>query len=138
MCHPIDPMRAFHILLVEDDNDDVELLRDALDENDVPSQLQVIKDGGGMATYVAESGAVPDVIVMDFNLPKVHGREVLKAIKSNDAFKHVPVIILTTSSAPNDIDYSYKEGASRYFIKPTTAAGFSAVADAIRELAAKH
>lgn len=128
-------MKPLHILLVEDDTDDVELLQDALSDNAVPNQLHVIKDGGGMASYLATSVQVPDIIVMDFNLPKVHGREVLKNIRSNELFRNVPVLILTTSSSPLDIDYSYKEGASKYLIKPTTTEGFRNVVQSILQLA---
>jgi CheY-like chemotaxis protein len=71
---------------------------------------------------------------MDFNLPKVHGREILKHIKRTDNFKDVPLLILTTSSSQDDIDYSYKEGANRYLIKPTTASGIRNVVEVIQEL----
>ena len=72
---------------------------------------------------------------MDFNLPKVHGRDILKQIKQTDDFKNIPLVILTTSSSQDDITYSYKEGANRYLIKPTTIVGIKAVVDVIKELA---
>lgn len=127
-------MRPLHILLVEDDNDDIELLQDALEENKVPNQMQVIKDGGAVFAHLKTIQQVPDIIVMDFNLPKIHGREVLKNIRNSALFKNVPILILTTSSSPADMDYAYKEGASKYLIKPTTTAGFRDVALAINEL----
>ena len=124
-----------HILLIEDDNDDIELIQDALDENKVAYQLKVIKDGGEVGGYLESATGIPDIIVMDFNLPKVHGREILKHIKRTDNFKIVPLLILTTSSSQDDIDYSYKEGANRYLIKPTTASGIRNIVEVIKELA---
>ncbi|MES2328855.1 MAG: response regulator [Bacteroidota bacterium] len=123
------------ILLIEDDNDDIELIQDALGDNGVSYQLKVIKDGGEVAGYLETANDIPDIIVMDFNLPKVHGREILKHIKRTDHFKTIPLLILTTSSSQDDIDYSYKEGANRYLIKPTTASGIRNIVDVIKELA---
>ena len=128
-------MKELNILLIEDDNDDIELIQDALSDNNVSNKMQVIKDGGSVAGYLEKPAGVPDIIVMDFNLPKVHGRDILKNIKRTTQFKNVPIVILTTSSSQNDIDYSYKEGASRYLIKPTTTEGFRDVVKVIQELA---
>ncbi|MEO8173423.1 MAG: response regulator [Sediminibacterium sp.] len=125
---------TLHILLIEDDNDDIELIQDALDTEKVSYQLKTIKDGGEVAGYL-ETADVPDIIVMDFNLPKVHGREILRNIKHTEKFKNTPILILTTSSSQDDIDYSYKEGANRYLIKPTTASGIRNVVTVIKELA---
>ena len=123
-----------HILLIEDDNDDIELIQDALQENNISHQLAVIKDGGEVAGYLETGHDIPDIIVMDFNLPKVHGREILKQIKRTDHYKNIPLVILTTSSSQDDIDYSYKEGANRYLIKPTTTSGIRNVVAVIKEL----
>ncbi|NCI50513.1 response regulator [Sediminibacterium roseum] len=128
-------MKELRILLIEDDTDDIELIQDALQDNDVHNTMQVLKDGGSVSSYLEKNSIVPDIIVMDFNLPKVHGRDILKNIKRTDQYKHVPVVILTTSSSQTDIDYSYKEGASRYLIKPTTTEGFRDVVKVIQELA---
>jgi CheY-like chemotaxis protein len=126
---------TLRILLREDDNDDIELIQDALQENNISHQLHIIKDGGEVAGYLETSKDVPDIIVMDFNLPKVHGRDILKHIKRTDHFKNIPLVILTTSSSQDDIDYSYKEGANRYLIKPTTTSGIRGVVQVIQELA---
>lgn len=127
-------MKKLTILLIEDDNDDIELLQDALDSQQVSYQMHVIKDGGRVAAYLDSCDPVPDIIVMDFNLPKVHGREILKHVKQNNRFNHTPVLILTTSSSQDDIDYSYKQGASRYLIKPTTTDGIRSVIEVIADL----
>ena len=123
------------ILLIEDDNDDIELLQNALQDNGVTNQMHVIKDGGLVASYLETIQEVPDIIIMDFNLPKVHGRDILKHIKQIDNFQNIPLIILTTSSSQDDIAYSYKEGANKYLIKPTTIQGINNVIEVIIELA---
>lgn len=127
--------KIIKILLIEDDYDDIELLQDALQEQSIPHKMHVIKDGGQVAGYLKNSTEVPDVIVMDLNLPKVHGREIIKTIKSLEPFKEIPLLILTTSSSQNDMNYAYKEGASRYLIKPTTLPGIREVISTITHLA---
>ena len=126
------------ILLIEDDNDDIELLQNALQDNGVTNQMHVIKDGGLVAGYLETAQEIPDIIVMDFNLPKVHGRDILKHIKQIDNFQNIPLIILTTSSSQDDITYSYKEGANKYLIKPTTIQGINHVIESIIELASNN
>ena len=126
---------AIRILLIEDDQDDIELLQETLRENGIDYELELIKDGGMVAVYLANAASVPGVIVMDFNLPKVHGREILRDIRSTTGFQHVPIVILSTSSSAEDINYSYNQGASRYLIKPTTLAGIRNVVDVIVSLA---
>jgi CheY-like chemotaxis protein len=101
----------------------------------VHNSMHVIKDGGNVSGYLQNAQDVPDIIVMDFNLPKVHGRDILKNIRRTELFKNIPIVILTTSSSQTDIDYSYKEGASKYLIKPNTTEGFRAVVKTIQELA---
>ena len=128
-------MKPMHILLIEDDNDDIELIQDALKDNNVLHQMRVIKDGGAVSGYLESNTDFPTIIVMDFNLPKVHGREILKLIKRNENYRSIPLVILTTSSSQDDIDYSYKEGANQYLIKPTTAAGIKDVVNVIQKLA---
>jgi DNA-binding response OmpR family regulator len=123
------------ILLIEDDNDDIELIQDALRANGVQYQVHIIKDGGMVTGYLHTAQEIPTIIVMDLNLPKVHGRDILKQIKLAENFKNIPLIILTTSSSQDDISYSYREGASRYLIKPTTIVGINAVVEVIKALA---
>lgn len=127
--------KNLNILLIEDDNDDIELLQDALRDNHVGFRMQVIKDGGEVAAYLEKKEDIPGIIVMDLNLPKVHGRDILKSIRAADGFGRIPIIILTTSSSQSDMDYTYKEGASRYLIKPTTAQGFKDVVQTIQDQA---
>jgi len=122
------------ILLIEDDQDDVDLFQYALRTNAVACELCVIMQGDKIAPYLAESPERPDIIVMDLNLPLVHGREVLKQIKATDRFRHVPVLVLTTSSAKEDRDFCYEMGANEFITKPTTLAGFNTLMSAIVNL----
>lgn len=130
-------MPVLKILLVEDDSDDVDLLREAFDDNNVSIEMDVIKDGGLVNDHISKSSSYPDIIVLDFNLPRVHGRTLLKMFKSTPGFNSIPLVILTTSNAQSDIDYAYKEGADKFLIKPTTLKGINEVISTILSLAKK-
>jgi len=123
------------IFLIEDDLDDVELLEEALRTNDIPFELDVAKDGGAAVAYIRNAAIPPDIIVLDFNLPKIHGKDVLIELRSTPLFKNIPLLILTTSSAKEDIEYSYKHGANKYLIKPTSIKQIKDTVDVIVELA---
>jgi CheY-like chemotaxis protein len=129
--------RALSILLVEDDPDDIELMHDALKDNNILFSLETIKQGDAVLPYLEKVASYPDVIVLDLNLPKMHGREVLKSIKSNPGIAHIPVIILTTSSAKKEMDYCIQNGASTYLIKPVTIEGFNETVSAIVKIAVR-
>lgn len=126
------PLRIF---LIEDDIDDIELLQESLTDNSVVFTMNVIREGDKVSSYLRECTILPHVIVMDFNLPKVHGKDILKTIKSFDGFKDIPLLVLTTSTAKDDIDYSYKMGADKYLTKPNSIKGFNDTVAAIVELA---
>lgn len=128
------PLRIF---LIEDDMDDIELLQESLKDNNVVYTMNVIREGDRVSSYLRECTVLPHVIVMDFNLPKVHGKDILKTIKSVEGFKEIPLLVLTTSTAKDDIDYSYKMGANKYLTKPNSIKGFNETVAAIVELAAR-
>jgi CheY-like chemotaxis protein len=123
------------ILLIEDDLDDIELLEEALRSKKVLYNIDIVVDGMKAVEYIRNCKSCPDIVILDFNLPKIHGREVILEIKSVASFKNIPLLILTTSSAKEDIEYSYKNGASRYLIKPTTVEGINEIVDTVVELA---
>ncbi len=129
--------RTLSILLVEDDPDDIELMEDALKGNHIPFYLETIKQGDAVLPYLESAVNYPDVIVLDLNLPKMHGREVLKSIKSRPAISSIPVVILTTSSSKKEIDYCMQNGAEEYLIKPVTLEGFAETIAAIVKVAMK-
>lgn len=124
-----------NILLIEDDLDDVELLQDTLTANNVAYTMHVVNDGNTAIEYISTCTTCPDIIVLDFNLPKVHGREVILQIKSLSLFRNVPLLILTTSSAKEDIEYAYKHGADKYLIKPSNLVQIKEMSDTIVALA---
>lgn len=126
------------ILLIEDDSDDIELMQDALALHKVQYEMEVITDGSEALRYIHTCEECPDVVILDFNLPKIHGREMLSEIRNVAAFKDVPLVILTTSSLPEDIAYSYKNGASKYLVKPTTLQQIKEMVDIIVALAKEH
>jgi two-component system response regulator len=114
------------ILLVEDNPDDVELTRIAFEEAKVANLLQVVSDGAEALDYLFARGrhadrdpaSLPSLVLLDLNLPKVDGREVLQAIRTNEATRTLPVVVLTTSAEPFDIDATYALGVNSYIRKP--------------------
>jgi CheY-like chemotaxis protein len=130
--HPIE------ILLVEDDPGDVRLTREALKEGKVRNTLTVARDGIEALQILRREGphaqAVrPDVILLDLNLPRMDGREVLKAIKSDAKLRLIPVVVLTTSSADEDVLRSYDLQANCYVTKPLDLDQFMNVVKTISE-----
>lgn len=126
---------GIQIFLIEDDADDIELLEVSLKDNKVEYTMDVVMEGDKVQEYLRNCERLPHIIVMDFNLPRVHGREIIKQIKSNDEFRNIPLIVLTTSTAKEDKEYSYKMGADSFITKPTTIQGFNATVGTIVQLA---
>lgn len=126
------PLRIF---LIEDDMDDIELLQESLKDNNIQYTISIVREGDKVSSFLKECTVLPHVIIMDFNLPKVHGKDILKTIKSFDGFKEIPLLVLTTSTAKDDIEYSYKMGANKYLTKPSSIKGFNDTVAAIVELA---
>ena len=118
------------ILLIEDDADDIELLEDALATNGVDHNLHTLNDGNAVLEYISSGASHPDIIILDFNLPKVHGREVVMGIKSSN-WANIPLVVLTTSSSREDMEFSYRHGVNKFFTKPTTQSEFAAIIDAV-------
>ena len=114
------------ILLVEDNPDDVELTRIAFKEAKVANQLVVASDGAEALDYLFARGRyadrnpddLPSIVLLDLNLPKVDGREVLQAIRANEKTRSLPVVVLTTSTEPFDLESAYALGVNSYIQKP--------------------
>lgn len=122
-------MKAFEILLIEDNEGDIILTTEALEESELVKKINVVKNGKDAIDYVFNTGKFknasrPDLILLDVNLPLKSGYEVLKAIKSDDETKQIPVIMLTTSSSENDINISYLNHANCYITKPVDLKDF--------------
>lgn len=115
--------RAIDILLVEDDPGDELITREAFEHNKLKNRLHVAHDGEEGLDYLYKRGrfeeaARPDLILLDLNLPKYDGRQLLEKIKSDPDLARIPVVVLTTSSAEEDILKSYKLHANAYVTKP--------------------
>ena len=118
------PMNRFvEILLVEDNPADVTMLRESFLESKVTNELHVVNDGEAALDFLYKRGEFadahrPDLVLLDIGLPKKNGLEVLAEIKADPELRHIPVIILTTSAAEEDIFKSYDLHANSYIIKP--------------------
>ncbi len=110
--------RVMQILLIEDSEADIRLTREALKEVKLPTRLHVVRDGEAAMEFLRAQAPRPDLILLDLNLPKKDGREVLSEIKSEASLKVIPVVILTTSGADADINNSYQLHANCYIQKP--------------------
>ena len=130
--------RPVEILLVEDNPGDVRLTREALKAGHLWSRLAVVRDGMEALDYLRrlapfQSATTPDLILLDLNLPKKDGREVLAEIKADETLRLIPVVVLTTSRAEEDILRSYKLHANCYITKPVDFAQFASVVQSIED-----
>ncbi|MCY7291700.1 MAG: response regulator [Ferruginibacter sp.] len=122
-------MKPIHILLVEDNEGDIYLVTEALEEGKIVNKISVARDGKEALDFLDKKGKyekeeLPDLILLDVNLPKKNGHEVLEYIKEKEALKQIPVIMLTTSSAEKDILMSYKNHANCFITKPVDVDNF--------------
>lgn len=128
--------RPIEILLVEDNHIDVRFTQEALKEGKVRNRLHVARDGEEALAYLFqkegfEDAVRPDIILLDLNLPKIDGREILATIKSDPHLKRIPVVVLTTSKADEDILKSYDLNVNCYITKPVDMYQFVEVVKAI-------
>ncbi|TXT59108.1 MAG: Response regulator rcp1 [Promethearchaeota archaeon] len=119
----LENITCVEILLVEDNEADIDLTREALKEFKILNNLHVVKNGEDALQFIYQQGdysekPTPDLVLLDLNLPKKNGLEVLEDIKNHKDLRSIPVVILTTSSAEEDIVKSYKLQASCYIQKP--------------------
>ena len=127
-----------NILLVEDDQDDVELMQDALRDNGIQFNMEIVRQGDRVLTYLKTCKNLPNVILLDLNLPKMHGREVLSRIKLSEDFRQIPVAILTTSSSQAEREFCLSAGAAQFLTKPSTVDGFNKTIETILKIALQH
>lgn len=121
------------ILLAEDDEEDMQMTLDALKEHRLGNDLRVTRDGEELMDYLRREGSygngadapTPGLILLDLNMPKKDGREALGEIKSDAALRQIPVIVLTTSKAEEDVVRSYDLGVNSFITKPVTFAGLA-------------
>ncbi|MBK1876334.1 response regulator [Pelagicoccus mobilis] len=130
--------RPIEMLLVEDNEADIRLTQIALKQAKLANSLNVVRDGEEALSYLKAEGEYagrtrPDLVLLDLNLPKLNGAEVLKEIREMDEFKSLPVVILTTSDADQDIFKSYELHANCYITKPVDLRKFMGVVEMIED-----
>jgi chemotaxis family two-component system response regulator Rcp1 len=131
-------LQPIEILLVEDNPGDVRLTREALKEGKVLNHLSVVSDGVEALAFLHKenehaSQPSPDIILLDLNLPRMDGRELLARLKTDESLKRIPVVILTTSRAEEDIIQSYNLHANCYITKPVDLNQFITVVKSIED-----
>ena len=137
MTQPL-PGRQIEVLLVEDDPGDVLMTKEAFEDYKLKNQLHVVNDGSEAMAFLRQQGQYadaprPDLVLLDLNLPRMDGREVLQAIKSDPELASIPVVVLTTSEAEEDVLRSYSLHANAYVTKPVDFERFIQVVRQIDE-----
>ena len=122
-------MNPIHILQVEDNEADILLTKEALHDLKIIAKISVVNDGEKAIDFIEKKGnytdaKIPDIILLDVNLPKKNGHEVLQFIKGNNLYKHIPVIMLTTSSSQTDVNLCYNNYANCFITKPIDVKDF--------------
>ncbi|HXE72051.1 MAG TPA: response regulator [Candidatus Nitrosotenuis sp.] len=131
-------VEPIQILLVEDSLPDAELIREFFAESKVLNRIEHVEDGEAALAYLRQEGPYreagrPDLVVLDLNLPRLDGRRVLEEIRADPALAHLPVVVLTSSAAEEDILRSYRLHANAYITKPPDLQQFARVVRAIQD-----
>ncbi|MDQ7772954.1 MAG: response regulator [Elusimicrobiales bacterium] len=131
-------MQKIKVLLVEDNPGDAELTRQALESSKLAVELVTVDDGEKALRYLRREppyrdAALPDLVLLDLNLPKVSGEEVLREIKADRALRSLPVVVLTSSDAEAEITRCYAEGANCYVVKPVDFSSFMEIVASIEQ-----
>jgi CheY-like chemotaxis protein len=133
------PGRVITIIMADDDADDRELAREAFEECRLANEVHFVEDGEELIEYLCRSGKyinmpetpLPALILLDLNMPRKDGREALKEIKANPDLRRIPIVVLTTSKAEEDILRTYDLGVNSYITKPVT---FESLVETIKVL----
>lgn len=125
-------VRSVHVLLVEDNPGDADLTCEALEKGELVLRTSVVVDGAEALAFLRRqmpyaNASMPDLILLDLNLPKLDGRQVLREIRRDDELRHIPVVVLTSSDAEKDIVESYRLGANCYITKPVDLTAFQSI-----------
>jgi CheY-like chemotaxis protein len=136
--NPMDRPDPIEVLLVEDDPGDVLLIREAFGDHKLANRLHVVADGVEALAFMRQQGEHadaprPDLVLLDLNLPRKDGREVLAEVKRDDALRSIPIVVLTTSQAEEDVLRSYDLHANAYVTKPVDFDRFIGVVRQIDE-----
>jgi two-component system, chemotaxis family, response regulator Rcp1 len=130
--------RQVELLLIEDNSGDILLTKEAFEELDFSENLSVVTDGEAALDFLYKQGRyqnapTPDLIILDLNIPRVDGRELLAKIKTDNNLKRIPVLVLSTSKSERDIKYCYELQANCYLIKPVDFEEFLEIVRFIRD-----
>ncbi len=131
-------MTGLHILMIDDSEQDIMLISEALNNSGIVKSLKALHNGEEALKYLRkespfESSTLPDLILMDINMPVMDGHETLEHIKTNEQLKHIPVIMLTTSSAEKDIKKAYQHYSNSYIVKPYAFSDLGSIVETIRD-----
>ena len=119
------------IVFADDDSDDRLLLQEAFEENELVCTLDFVEDGVELLDYLAKNKATPSLILLDINMPRKDGKQVLQEIKTSDKWRHIPVVMFTTSKSPEDIRKCYDLGANSFIVKPSSFENLLSVTNTI-------
>ena len=119
------------IVFADDDADDRLLVQEAFEENNVACKLDLVEDGIQLLDYLNNNETNPSLILLDINMPRKDGTQVLAELKSNPQWRHIPVIMFTTSKSPEDVRKCYDLGANSFIVKPSSFQDLLNVTDVI-------
>lgn len=128
--------QAIHVLLVEDNPADADLMRETIESGKLHLDMVIVRDGAEAIQFLRRQGAYaaarrPDLILLDLNIPKISGRQVLAEVKGDADLKGIPIVVLTSSSAEKDIVQSYDLGANCYVVKPVDLKAFQGIVQTV-------
>ncbi len=122
------------ILLVEDNPADADLMRETMEASKVHVSITTVRDGAAAIQYLRNPNhAHPDIVLLDLNLPKLNGRQVLEQVKGDADLRGIPIVVLTSSNAEQDIAQSYDLGANCYVVKPVDLKAFQAIVRSVED-----
>ena len=124
--------RSFDVLLVEDSPEDVILTQEAFEAQDFDATLHVVGDGEKAMRFLRAASRKPDLVLLDLNLPRKSGLEVLDEMRADESLAHIPVIMLTSSAAQSDVQAAYARGANAFVVKPLELDAFMDLIGSIR------
>lgn len=128
------------LMMADDDPDDREFVREAFEESGFLGEFRFVEDGGALVDYLRRAVdspqdrefPVPDLVLLDLNMPRVDGYEALKQIKSDESLRQVPIVVLTTSDSVADIQKTYEGGVNSFITKPTGYSGLVEMAGRLK------
>jgi|GEM_PF-3380044 len=131
-------MKELRIVLVEDDEWDIDLMRYSLKQRNIPFELEVYNHGVAAARFFEHVNLIPDIIILDVNLPGIAGTDLLKLVKQNALLQNTPVLILTTADNPQYKELALRDGASKFITKVMQVKEMNTVIDTILEVTGRN